>query len=305
MNYKEFFGCKYPIVVLAMNQVSDVGLAIAVAKSGGFPSLSLFNYTENDRLDVESLDKDLDKFIIAIKNSSIICSMPSCWLSSNRSLVDVLIKHKISHFELLVRPLNLRQRLDTYKILTELKRAHLRGVLLKVPDLSENISSHLEFIDAIVVKSVDGAGRSCNTGSTLDILRQAADKYTDIMCIPCGGVYTKSQVDLLLANGALAVGVGTPFALSEESCIPTHTKHQMIQNNNLKNMQGVVDIVGVVNQNAIIFDKIDQPDDCNNTRSLKIGIATGQHGHVFAGSAIKSITTIESVQKIMMRLTHD
>jgi len=299
MNYKDFFGCKYPIVVLAMNQVSDVDLAIAVAKSGGFPSLSLFNYIENDRLDVESLDKDLDKFIITIKNSSIICSMPSRWLTTNRSLVDVLIKHKISHFELLARPLSLRQRLDTYKILTELKRAHLRGVLLKVPDLSENISSHLKFIDAIVVKSADGAGRLGNTGSTLDILKQVADKYADVMCIPCGGVYIKSQVDLLLANGALAVGVGTPFALSEESCIPTHTKHQMIQNNNVKNMQGVV------NQNAIIFDKIDQPDDCNNTRSLKVGIATGQHGHVFSGAAIKSITTIESVQKIMMRLTHD
>jgi hypothetical protein len=114
-----------------------------------------------------------------------------------------------------------------------------------------------------------------------------------------GQFFAKSQVDLLLANGALAVGVGTPFALSEESCIPTHTKRQMIQNNNLKNMQGVV------NQNAIIFEKIDQPDDYNNTRSLKIGIATGQRGHVFSGAAIKSITTIESVQKIMMRLTHD
>ena len=39
-----YFNSKYPIIALAMNQVSDAKFAIECSNAGIYPSISLFNY---------------------------------------------------------------------------------------------------------------------------------------------------------------------------------------------------------------------------------------------------------------------
>jgi hypothetical protein len=53
-----------------------------------------------------------------------------------------------------------------------------------------------------------------------------------------------------------------------------------------------------------VFSKLDN-DDFNNTKSLDLGIKSGQYGHIFAGHGIDNISSVLSVQHITDNLTKE
>jgi hypothetical protein len=121
----------------------------------------------------------------------------------------------------------------------------------------------------------------------------------DLPIIVTGGISTSAEIRQYLDAGAVAVGLGTVFALSEESCINYEKKLAMLE----KSFADVQNI-GVGKQNAIIFTPI--PDkDSNHTAGLLIGRDSSSKGLLFAGRAIDNISSIKSVATIVKELTVD
>ena len=85
VDHRDFFGCRYPIVCVSMNQVSDGKLALAVEKAGAMPSL----FYESSAL----LRKELEIFndsniIITVCCDDLLDAMP------------ILLEYRITHVEL-------------------------------------------------------------------------------------------------------------------------------------------------------------------------------------------------------------
>jgi NAD(P)H-dependent flavin oxidoreductase YrpB (nitropropane dioxygenase family) len=85
-NYKTILKSKYPVVAMAMNKVSDLPLAIAVAKSGGVPSFSIFNYKNYDLL-----EKDIIEFKNTCKNDKFFISLGVEEFISQK-IIDIIFK---------------------------------------------------------------------------------------------------------------------------------------------------------------------------------------------------------------------
>ena len=62
MDHKEFFKISHPILAAAMNQVSDVKLAVACSKAGILPSLSVYTWAENYNIDYLVLENVMKDF---------------------------------------------------------------------------------------------------------------------------------------------------------------------------------------------------------------------------------------------------
>jgi len=87
-----FFPSKYPIVEAIMNPVSDLKLALAVADSGGYPSL--FNDGNSEKLNFL-----LSEFKKSIGNTNIVV----CTHIQSKDIIGfikVIKKHKPSHCEI-------------------------------------------------------------------------------------------------------------------------------------------------------------------------------------------------------------
>jgi NAD(P)H-dependent flavin oxidoreductase YrpB (nitropropane dioxygenase family) len=61
MKHLEFLGCKYPIVAVAMNRVSDLRLAVACHKAGIYPASHRLTIT-NGVLGSENFRNDLKRY---------------------------------------------------------------------------------------------------------------------------------------------------------------------------------------------------------------------------------------------------
>lgn len=308
--HQEFFGCRYPIVAVAMNQVSDVNLAIAVAQGGGFPSISVFNYyIAKGIIGWDLMRSEIHRFQTSIGNCNFILSLDTTFIQSNNPrIIDLIREFKISHVEIIGVEEHRKDPATLAKINHWMTYMQSQGVklILKTVILQEDTAlwghwdAGLSHVDAFAIKGPKGAGRVMETDLSLEQMVSWSQKhYPDIPIIAVGGIGNAHDVQQLMNLGVMAIGAGTLFAASEESPVSRETKLKMIGASNAELTKLDTDHL---KQNALRLGEFDKPDTTNNTMSLRAGIKTGNQGHIFAGHGINSVTEILPVNTIIERL---
>ena len=260
-----------------MNFVSDARLAIACNRAGIVPSLvGGFN-----------LEEQLGEFRDSCPNGDLILAADPQIIQKNLiDFIKLFRKYQVSHIQLLDIPKSLKFEQGDIKIIHKC--------------LFPRDSSRTSHCDAIDLKSPDAASRVRPTGqTTMERFLEQKDKSPNLPIIVTGGISTSAEIKMYLDAGAEAVGLGTMFALSEESRIDHDKKSQMIK----KSFSDVMSI-GKNRMNGIVFSKTTDTDD-NHSDGLKLGRDTKDQGVIWAGKALNNITAIESVQTIVDRLTKD
>lgn len=305
---------KHQIIAAAMNQVSDLNLAIACYNSGIMPSISFLNYINkiDNSCDIEKFENDIIQFKNKTKSSNIIVSISSTTIMfdyMSERLSNFLNKEKISHLEILVT-----ENLDLYnnlfsindlkffeKLSYNLEKFNQTKIYKAVDKYSilEIINNfETNIFQMFLLKNNTGAGsvssrEDFNFKKNLEYIKL---KYPKTFLIASGSISKKEDIQELNNIGIDAVSIGTLFAFSKESPLSINTKEKILKSTS-KN------IVKIKNksQNGIMFKEIEN-DDYNNTQSLIKGISTGKHGHVYASNSIDEINGIESVSDIVERL---
>ncbi len=289
----KLFNCKYPIVAVGMNKVSDVPLAIACHRAGIFPTISVFNYlTKIGELDPHLLKNELEKYIKVTSSTDVIVSMtPKEFVMP--LVQEILLTLKISHVEILdtIKP-------ELISIFQE-ARINFNSIGGKIIFKVLYARDTLQEFDGYIIKGSDGAGRSNPDASLEDLFKKIRQIYPNAKIIPSGGISTSQQVKHWMDNGAEAVGIGTLFAASKESSISNTAKEQLVNASSTD-----LKILKDINQRALVFSET-STDGINNTPGLRMGIKTGTQGHLFAGKGIDQITDILTVEDIVQTLIKD
>lgn len=283
-----FFNAKYPIICTPMNKVSDAKLALAAHTAGIIPSLiASFSALSETVVELEKFNNGAGNF------TDLILAVSPAQLSPE--LIDVILTYNVTHLQLLNDIATVAEELA----LSSLKKKNIKIIVKRISTRSRG-AEYLHLVDAIDIKGPEGASRVINDGVPLSSrLSQLQMLNPDLPIIVTGGISTSAEIRQYLDAGAVAVGLGTVFALSEESCINYEKKLAMIE----KSFADVRNI-GVSKQNAIIFTPI--PDeDANHTRGLLIGRDSSSKGLLFAGKAIDNISSIKSVATIVKELIAD
>lgn len=310
--FTEIFNCRYPIVAMAMNQVSDLPLACAVRKGGALPSLSVFNYLTviEDQLvlNYENLNNDLSGYQQEFGDCNILLSLNLSSLVDDK-IFEMLLKYKVKAVEVIKDDTALdNEALEKLpKAIWSLRSNGsllFRKIVDKVAQLDPGVWS--KNLDGFIVKGPDGAGRGSTNGTTLEescsILKS---KFPDKLLIPSGGIGTSEQVLWHMSNGAFAVGVGTVLAACRESKISEATKLKMIAASSADLSKLSTGSYAETAQNALVFSSDVKERNMNNTRGLIVGIKDPSRGHVFAGKAIDQITEILPAVEIIQQLAKD
>jgi len=160
----------------------------------------------------------------------------------------------------------------------------------------------IPLFDAIDIKSSDGASRVFDTNETLiQRYKKIRLKYPKMPIIVTGGISTSAEIKQYLDAGAAAVGLGTVFALSEESCI-SHEKKLSLINMSYGDVSKVK--AGSMYQNAIVFTPTPDTDE-NNSVGLVVGRDSADKGLIFVGKGIDNVNAIKPVAQIVGELTKD
>ena len=208
-------------------------------------------------------------------------------------MIDLITKYG-THCEILYRDVSENIRRKNF--------ATLKSKNIKIIAKTMNSFVNMELFDGIIFKNAKSAGRITNEIQNFEeSIRTFVSMYPNKAIIPCGGVGNKSDVDNLLSIGSTAVGIGTLFAFSSESCISTNTKNKIIQ----KTKEDIIrfEMSQNVKQNAILFSNWNKDDDINHSKSLQAGILNSNEGHIFVGEAINHINSIKTFQNIVDDLT--
>lgn len=277
-----------------MNGVSqDLKLAIAVHRAGAMPSLMPTN-----------LVKDVKLFKKLSKNSDIvICICESEILSSD--FIDQLIDLEIKFIEVLRDDIDVLQS-DSLKpfskhwsnksFLKNLLRLKKSNIKILYRFTRDPIDTY-DLIDAVCIKGKESAGFTGNT-SIAEQMEKQKNKTPNVHLITYGGISGPNDVKKYLDLGASAVGVGTLFAASLESCLSMATKKLMISKSK-KDIKVFED----TKQNALIinFEDVEKDKKFNRVDSLELGIK-GQGGHIYAGHSIDGVKEILKVSQIVENL---
>jgi NAD(P)H-dependent flavin oxidoreductase YrpB (nitropropane dioxygenase family) len=297
MNYRDFFGCNYPIVAAPMNRVSDAKLAIACHNAGIFPSLSLYAWQNRHDAGINEhiVEREIKTFQDATGSSKILISLASVDLFKD-SVIKLLLDNNIKFLEFIASDLPPKFFIDKTKtVKQQMKERH--GVDFKIITKrldSQNINP--DAVDAIMYKTAEGAGRGEPSANILDELEKFKNIYPTLPIIMSGGIGCADDVKKYMSLGCMAICIGTLLAASEESSVSRETKLKMIE-------ATVADIsrTAVSNQSALVFSKLPD-DDMNNTHSLIKGLASPDQGLVFAGKGIDYIKKIKPVKDIIQEL---
>lgn len=294
-----------------MNQVSDSKLAIAAHDAGIIPSLTVPFVPGSDETQMRiNLDRALFEFeknLIEFRNHTsdgeiIVAFSPKIFSSKN--LIALILKYKISHIEFFER---LQQKdIPILQLLRKLNIKIIQKYLtIGAVPIEEKPNDWIDatpHIDAINLKGPDGASRIIDTNETLMRRYQILRKKLPMKpIIVSGGISTSSEIKQYLDAGATAVGLGTVFALSEESSI-SHDKKMAIINMSFKDVSKVK--AGRMYQNAIVFTPTPDTDE-NNSVGLIVGRDSPDKGLIFVGKGIDNITSIKPVAQIVKELTRD
>lgn len=295
MNYKEFLGCKYPIVASPMNRVSDLKLAIACANAGIFPSFNIFNWWDPmiNALDISLVDRELKEFRDRAEGNFLLSITTT--VMAIEAVYNLIINNRVSHLEILDQPDEKSSiTLSNHAVFQPYKDA---GIKIIPKQLSGHNAKN-SVMDGIMLKRKEGAGRGFEHIDMDEEIIKIKNDCPNLPMILSGGIGTSSDVKKYLNLGCIAVAIGTLLAASEESCISLESKRKMIEATS-------IDIQRMNNsgqQNAIVFNKYAGPDDFNNTLSLMAGIKNPNMGHIFVGTGIDHVKEIKPVNDIIQEL---
>ena len=281
------FNSRYPIVCSPMNGVSDLSLAIACKNAGIVPSLVPYTYPSFKEFftALEEYKTTQGDIIVALRFSEVV----------DPRLTNKLMSSGITHIELLdYEPGDVTQ--ENISKINELRSNGIQ-VILKIL-IHTDIEPYKDIIDAVTIKGAEGAGRSMEGLDIISEIKAIRLLYPSVKIISSGGIKNGADIKRHLAAGATAVGIGTLFAMSQESSIPKAVKDKLL----LSTSGDIRRLRSGAQQRAVIF-KEGNSDDFNNTQGLGQGLKTGTRGHVFVGNAIDSISEILTVKEIVDYLT--
>jgi NAD(P)H-dependent flavin oxidoreductase YrpB (nitropropane dioxygenase family) len=274
-----------------MNGVNDVNLAIACAKSGIVPSLIMSPL----KWYIEKLPSYLEKFRDELGHCNLILgvTIPKQYDILEKYVLDLVEKYQITHCEFVFV-------MDPYNHDSFIKKLH--DLNCKVLRKQVTVFRKQDNFDALITCGSESAGYS-DTFSAKKLFVIQRNITPDVPIIASGGISTRAQIKEYLDAGALAVSIGTLFAMSEESPIALSTKKVMIEktSHDLSRMK-LSGLQGIVRRDVEKNDDQDRPIDYR----LRKGI-TGEldNGVIFAGTGIDQINEILPVQEIVRRLTND
>lgn len=305
MLFTEIFNCKYPIAAMAMNRVSDMQLAKAVRSAGGLPSLSIFNYyTGPNSLDNAAFRQDLMNYTTTYPDGSILISVNSERYSTTE-FVDLMIEFNIKCIEVIKGDVD-RPNDESTGINSSAMKLKKHGILTFVKSLGIYDIHELTEIDGVIIKGAEGAGRGDVSGKSLkELVLEVQQKFPNMLIIPAGGIGNSEQVKEYMDMGVFAIGVGTMFAACVESKISTESKLKMVSASSADLSRLNNGSSTEYNQSALVFEKVNEPNDFNNTRGLMKGIVNPSSGHIFAGKGIDHITEILPASEVIQRLVKD
>lgn len=268
-----------------MNGVSDLKLALACHHAGIVPSLVPYSYP------------DFKQFFSALHEyksqggGDIVVSLRFDELANPR-LSDKLVSSGISHIEIFDYSKITQEQKET---VNQLRKQGIKVLLKTLSHL--DIEQFKDILDGVIIKGAEGAGRSVEGTDLHTEIKIISSAYPDFSIVASGGIKNALDVKRLLDAGAVAVGMGTLFAMSKESSISEATKNKILQSTNAD----IRRLKTGARQRAIVFNE-HATDDFNNTQGLYSGLATGKTGHVFVGNALDVITDILSVEEIVGNL---
>lgn len=277
----------------------DLNLAQAVSKAGAMPSLTtdknfekdleifknkigntnvLFSVMENDVLDLDYINRIVESEIkfVELRRSDIKdletlnnCS-PDNILWYNRQFLKNVEKLKKNNIQIMRRCF--KQPINTF-----------------------------DLVDAIGIKGKESAGLTGGGKITIkELIFKQKEKTPDAHLIPLGGISGPEDVKDYLEIGSSAVGVGTLFAASVESCLDITTKQLLVakNKNDLTIFQDTKQNALVINSADILKNDGTEFGDMNRASSLFLGIQ-GKGGHIYAGHSIDGVTEIRTVKQVI------
>ena len=295
MQVDNYFGCRYPIVCMAMNKVSDLNLALAVRRAGALPSLSIFNYNNIDLLEQDLIDykrtfNDL-KILLSISVKELI----------ELSICNLIIKYKVEFLELIQdtpgEDIN-RASPEEIAIKKQIEKENLKFlrnnniiVFLKISAVKK-----IDYeVDGVILKGQEGAGRG--NFSLENLFAYIKEYNSKLLIIASGGIGNSKQIKYYIDNGAIGVGIGTMFAVSEESKISKETKLKMIA----ATSNDITRFTTGSAQNALVFEELSN-DTFNHSFGLAAGVTGATSGHILVGKSIDYINSIKPVAEIIEQL---
>jgi len=289
--HKEFFGYEHPIICSSMNGVSDINLALACAKAGIVPSLTMAPFEWY----LDKLPSYLEQFREEMGHCNLILgtAIPVHFDDLEKYVLRLIEKYQITHCEFVFVKDHTRHNAFVKK---------LHDLNCKVLTKQVTVFKNKDNFDAIIACGSESAGYSDNL-STKNLFLIQRTITPDVPIIASGGISTITHIREYLDLGALAVSIGTLFAMSEESPIALSTKKVMIEKTSrdlsrmkLSGLQGIV--CRDVNSNDTQIRPIDY-------RLRKGILGELDDGVIFAGIGIDQINEVLPVQEIVRRLTND
>lgn len=286
-----------------MNKVSESKLAIAVSNAGCLPSISFYNCIFKGNYDLKYMKEEIDSFFSNSKGS-LVLSMGLHNLEKEM-VMNFVLENKADIIEIIIEDATVStKKLDNWKLVERVERVLfplkvdkkkliLKSISKELIELFENTVPHI--FDAYVLKGPDGAGNVSTKTNLEKDLAYLVNKFKDIKLIPSGGIATAQRIANFTKQGFDYVGVGTVFALSQESVIDVKTKERLLGKELVK--------FNDTGQNAVIFSLVDDFDK-NHTAGLQHAIKGENKGHVFAGSGLKTISKIKPVAEIVKELVN-
>ena len=293
MRHQQILGCRHPIVAVAMNQVSDLNLALACHAAGALPSLSSFNHHVAGRLDQPQFLATLHEFSQRSGSSQLLLSLnlPDVFDTSLMSAIHGAGFRLVELFKWHVPPqawqqvVARTQHLETdwgFRFFFKLHRCD-------------------DALDPAVKRSVfkgnEGAGRTApDAWSLADNVARLQAQRPELEIIPSGGIGSAADVQAWLQRGVLAVGIGTLFAASAESCLSPNAKQKMVQA-----LPSDLQRMGRLHTQGLWMSRPGRDND-NQSGALRQGIRAGDAGALFAGKGIAHVTEVLPVREIVARL---
>lgn len=296
---------KYPILCVTMNKVSDLNLALACYDAGIVPSLSVYSNTEfvenSENYYNNEAVNELNEFIEKTSSNEISFAFHASLLH-NDTFFSQILKSKNRLLEIIDWK---KEDIKDNKILDrilELQSQNKKvGLKINVNKLMllKNIDPKnlILLVDYYLLKGSEGAGQV--GAETIDDLTKGVRKESSKDLIATGGITTSADINRLLFLGANAVGIGTLFAMSEESRIPKEVKLTLLE----KTKKDIIKVNGT--HRGIMFSSITEHSNDNLDKSLVKGIETGKEGHINMGNAILNINEILPVKDIVATLVKD
>ena len=257
-----------------MTQVSDAALAIAADKAGIVGSISC------PGRDFSWVESEIKKFIKDRKHCNFVLAIGNIEVP-----VLSLIKIYRPRYVVLLE----RAKSDLVVKTMSFIRNYGGEIIHRVSDIDSIDRTLLP--DYYTIKGHESAGKFNNKLTTIQMAKIFKERYPDMDFICTGGLYTKEDVEKCFEIGASAVEVGTPFAISRESCLDEQTKLSMINNS-----EHFVNVHWTGRE-----ERIHSP---NKIYDLESGVKDITKGHVFIGKKAnelpKTLRSVEEIAKVLL-----